>query len=158
MIQGMLLLAAAAQAGRDCSSWGEISPGEPPPLYLGDSFTFHVSGGAQCGDVDTCSWWIDEFNGVGGLVPRTGSPVDYNAPGALESCIPISFQIFLSCTDGATLDSVDMTIQCTDEDKAALLAGEEPSIAGGGCGEITSALLLTPLLIIPRRRRSRRRD
>lgn len=156
MIQGMLLLLSAAEAGRDCSSWGEISPAEPAPLSLREASTLYVSGGSQCGDVETCTWWLDEFNGVGGLSPSTGSPVEYNAPGSLESCIPVSFQLFLSCTDGATLDSVDLTIECSAEDKAALLDGEDASIAGGGCGEITSAFLLLPLLILPRRCRRKR--
>lgn len=153
MIEGMLLLLSAAWAASDCSTWGEISPSEPPPLFLGDSYPLRVSGGVNCGDTATCSWWIDEFNGVGGITPQTGSPVDYNAPGELESCIPVSFQLFLSCTDGATLDSVDMTVQCTDEQKAELLDRETASIAGGGCGEITSAFLLIPLLGLPGRRR-----
>ena len=73
----------------------------------------------------------------------------------LESCIPVSFQLFLSCTDGATLDSVDITVQCTDEEKAALLEADETSVAGGGCGEISSALLLLPLLGLRRRRMER---
>ncbi len=159
MIHGMLLLLSAAEAARDCSSWGEISPAEPPPLYLGESYALYVSGGSQCGDVDSCSWWIDEFNGVGGIAPQSGSPVDYNAPGELESCIPVSFQLFLSCTDGATLDSVDMTIQCTAEDKEELLGSEPASLAGGGCGEITSAFLLLPMVVLPlRRRRARDRS
>ena len=157
MIHAMLLLLSASvgvvQAASDCSSWGEISPEEPTPLFLGESLTLRVSGGADCGDVSTCSWWLDEFNGIGGLTPQSGSPVDYNAPGALESCIPVSFQLFLSCTDGATLDSVDMTVQCTAEDKAALLAEDDASIAGGGCGKITSSLLFLPWLFLPFRRR-----
>ncbi|MDG1478853.1 MAG: hypothetical protein P8R54_04645 [Myxococcota bacterium] len=149
----MLLLLSVAEAGRDCSSWGEISPAEPPPLYTGESYTLYVSGGTQCGDIDSCSWWLDEFNGSGELTPASGSPIDFVAPGELESCIPISFQLFLSCTDGATLDSVDLTIQCTAEDKEALIGSEEASLSGGGCGEISSALLLLPVVLLPRRRR-----
>ncbi len=154
MIHGMLLLLSVAEAARDCSSWGEISPAEPPPLYIGESYTLYVSGGGQCGDIDSCSWWLDEFNGVGELMSGVGSPVDYTAPDELESCIPISFQLFLSCTDGATLDSVDLTIQCTAEDKEALLGSEEASLSGGGCGEVSRALLLLPMMLLPFRRRS----
>ena len=158
MIHGMLLLLSTADAGRDCSFWGEISPEDPPPLYLGESYTLYVSGGPQCGDVETCSWWLDEFNGLGELSPGSGSPVSYTPPPTLESCIPVSFQLFLSCTDGTTLDSVDMTILCSEEDKEALLDGEGASIAGGGCGEIDSAFLLFPLAVLPFRRRRHRRD
>ena len=157
-MQVLLLLLSTADAGRDCSSWGEISPDEPPPLYLGESYTLYVSGGPQCGDVDTCSWWLDEFNGLGQLSPGSGSPVSYTPPNQLDSCIPVSFQLFLSCTDGTTLDSVDITILCSEEDKAALLEGDGASIAGGGCGEITSAFLILPLLALPMRRRRDRRD
>lgn len=153
MIHGMLLLLSTADAGRDCSSWGEISPEEPPPLYLGESYTLYVSGGPQCGDVETCTWWIDEFNGLGELTPTSGSPVSYTPPDVLESCIPVSFQLFLSCTDDSTLDSVDLTILCTEEDKAALLDQEGASIAGGGCGNIDAAFLLFPLAALPLRRR-----
>ena len=153
MIQGMLLLLSVAEAARDCSSWGEISPAEPAPLYIGESYTLYVSGGSQCGDIDSCSWWIDEFNGSGALAPASGSPVDYIAPDELESCIPVSFQLFLSCTDGATLDSVELTIQCSAEDKEALLGSEVASLSGGGCGEVSSALLLLPMVLLPLRRR-----
>ena len=151
MIHGVLLI-GMAQAGLDCDSWGEIRPADPPPLYLEEDYTFYVSGGSRCGDVESCTWWVDEFNGTGGLVPESGSPVVYNAPGELESCIPISFQIFLSCSDVGTLDSVEMTLQCTAEDKEALLDEETASIAGGGCGEITVAVMLVPLLGLSRRR------
>lgn len=147
-----LLFTSQAKA-QDCTSWGVISPEDPPPLFLGQSYTFYVSGGSACGDASECLWWLDEFNSVGTLSAETGSPVEYTAPDTLQNCIPVSFQMFLSCPDASAIDAVEITAQCTEEDKAALLDSSEATVAGGGCTDPSSAVVLLPLLLVPIRRR-----
>ena len=157
LLWGALAAAPAAAAdtgdvpGEGCAGWGEIAPSEPPPLYLGQSFDLRVGGGSSsaCGDVDTCVWWMDEFNGVGAIAPDKGSPVAYTAPDALDDCIPVSFQVFASCADGETQDSVQITVQCTAEEKASLLGRAGSTVGGGGCGTSGAATVLA----WPRRRR-----
>jgi len=153
MIWAVLLgIAHADDTGLSCENWGEISPSEPGVVVLTESFTFYVGGGFSCGDLDSCSWWLDEPNSVGSISPSVGSPIEFTAPDLLDECIPQSFQLFLSCEDQNTLDTVELTVECTERDKYLLLQAEGSTVGGGGCmGASTSAaLLLIPLLVFRR--------
>lgn len=152
----MLLAAPAAQA-QDCSTWGTINPGtEPDDLLRGEEYLFYVGGGRTCGDVTACEWWLDEDNAIGTLLETNGSPVTYTAPAADGDCTTVSFQIFLMCEDeDPSIDSLSLTVQCSQEDRDNLLSQPGSTVSGGGCTEPSQLGALLPLLWLPFRRRRR---
>jgi len=156
---GLLALAASPAHAQDCAAWGTINPGpDPDALYIGETYSFFVGGGVNCGDVETCEWWLDEPNAIGELVESFGSPVSYQAPDELDGCTPVSFQLFLLCdADEPSVDAINLTVQCTAEDKDELLDAPGATVSGGGCTEPSQLLVLLPLLVIPRRKRATRR-
>lgn len=154
----LLLLAAPAAHAQDCASWGTINPGpDPDELLRGEEYLFYVGGGRACGDTSACEWWLDEDNAIGVLRQTSGSPVTYVAPAADDDCTTVSFQLFLLCQDlDPSVDSLTLTVQCSQEDRDELLAQPGSTVAGGGCTEPSQlGFLLLPLLWMPLRRRQR---
>lgn len=157
-----LVTSAPAAHAQDCSEWGTIDPGpDPDALFIEETYRFFVgAGGGACGDIESCSWSLDEANAVGDLLQTTGSPVQYQAPDTLDGCTPVSFQLLLIC-EGADSDAINMTVQCTAEAKAALLSAPGSTVAGGGCTQPVDLSVVLPGMLIPfwfRRMRSARSE
>lgn len=151
----LVLLATPAAHAQDCSDWGTINPGpDPDELLRGEEYLFYVAGGRSCGDVTACEWWLDEDNAIGILRETAGSPVTYVAPEADGDCTTVSFQLFLLCEDDdPSVDSINLTVQCSQEDRDNLLSQPGSTVAGGGCTEPAQLGALLPLLWLPFRRR-----
>ena len=154
LLPALLLGALGASPARaqDCDDWGVISPDETT-VYLGESRTVYISGGRECGDIDSCEWSVDDD--LGQLSDTTGSPVDWVAPDELAECIPLELRLYALCTDGGTSSAATINLRCTDEQIEALRASRGSTVSGGGCGSPTSVagLLLLPGLALLRRRR-----
>ena len=145
-------LPGVVHAGETCDEWGSILPNDST-VTPGQTVNLRISGASgDCGDVDTCMWWLDEQEGLGSLDSDQGSPVLWTAPAdasALEDCVGIAFSVYAQCSDGDTLDSAVITVVCSEEDKLLERAGDpETSVAGGGCQspQLSEALLVVPLL------------
>jgi hypothetical protein len=151
----LMMLGVPAAHAQDCAQWGTINPGpDPDSLFINETYVFYASGsqGGVCGDVSTCEWWLDEANAQGELLQSFGSPIEYLSPAELDECTAISFQLFLLC-EGASVDAINLTVQCTSDDKADLIAAPGSTVSGGGCTTPSQLFVLLPLLWLPTRRR-----
>ena len=159
LVSALLLLAGSPARAQDCSDWGVISPAaDPNNLFLNETYNFFVKERPQCGDTATCQWGLDAANAVGSLLDEEGPAVTYLAPATLEDCLPVSFRMFLEC-ENAPVDSLNLTVRCTQTDRDRLLNAPGSTVAGGGCTapRDDAALLLPLLLLWPRRRRGTHR-
>ncbi len=165
MLALLSLLAGPAAAdtgdsGDPCDEWGEVYPGERV-AYVGEFVNYWISGGAACGDVDTCSWWADGDRGD--FLQTTGSPVTWRAPTELADCVTIDFRVWASCNDGGTTGFADVTLRCTHEQLLEVQQDRRAELTGGGCsGPISGTstttaagvFLLLPGALMLRRRRA----
>lgn len=149
-IGGALCVPGVARAGETCDSWGIIAPTEVT-VSPGQTAAFRIrAASADCGESDTCSWWVDEI-GEGSLDVEQGASVVWTAPedaSSLTDCVPLSFSIYAQCADGDTLDSAVITLVCSEEDKLRERAGDpDTSLTGGGCqsAQLGEALMVFPL-------------
>ena len=154
----LIALTIPAAHADPCATWGEITP-ESTSLVLGDSKEFFISGGDACGDVDACTWWLDENEGLGELSAESGSPVEWFSPETLEDCQQAVFRLYVECPavdgGGSQIDDAEITLNCTEDDKSDLREQQaETSVGGGGClsPQVVASLLFIPAFGLRRRR------
>jgi len=144
----LIALTIPAAHADPCATWGEITP-ESTSLVLGDSKEFFISGGDACGDVDACTWWLDENEGLGELSAESGSPVEWFSPETLEDCQQAVFRLYVECPavdgGGSQIDDAEITLNCTGcPCTTRWLAG-----ACTTSGNATTSKLALPLRSIP---------
>ena len=152
----MILLSFLAVAQAECENWAQIDVEGSQTLYLEETLDLAVSD-ASCGDVDSCLWSILSPSDGGTLSPSTGGETTYTSPSQLDNCQAITVEIALTCNDlggqYAVDDQIDLQIECSADDLAALTGPSSWKPSGGGCNSPQyGLLLLLPLLSRKRKR------
>jgi len=143
-----LFIGVGTSRADECDGWGEVTPAEVS-VQINEEREFYITKGslAACGDSDLCSWSLSN-NSVGTLLTDFGSPVVYQAPSRLDGCVSVTFELFVECEDENTFSAANVSVNCTDEAKAALLLDAESiTVGGGGCNSPTGSMAL--FLVFP---------